>query len=127
MYITIGSSGTYIDILYTQFGVVPKSTGLVLVKCDIINKVRTRSDWTSIDKGLELLKDVFAIEEDAVEVKCRRTPHGRIGLTFIHKISCILSGRRSTYQVVFHGDTEGLTLLCQDGRARVLAIGDNST
>ena len=106
---------------------VPVCTSLVLVKCDIINKGRTRSDWTSIDKGLKLLEDVFAVEEDAVEVKCRRTPHGRIGLTFFHKISCILAGRKSTYQVVFHSDTEGLTLLYQDGRARVLAIGDNST
>jgi len=107
--------------------VVPVCTGLVLVKCDIINKLRTRSNWTSIDKGLGLLKDVLAIIEDTVEVKCRRAPHGGIGLTFFHKMTCILSGRKSNYQVVFHGDTEGLTLLYQDGRTRVLAIDDNGT
>ena len=106
---------------------IPKSTGLVLVKCDIINKLRTRSNWTSIDKGLGLLKDVFAIIEDTVEVKCRRAPHGGIGLTIFDKVFCILSGRKSNYQVVFHGDTEGLTLLYQDGRTRVLAIDGDGT
>jgi len=93
-----------VKILEAQLRVIPERASLVPNERNLVGEAAARSDWASGYERGTLIERIIGVEEDTVEVQSGTTTHGRIG------------------ELVVGGDSESISLVGLDQRARILAV-----